>query len=104
MDLSFVFKIVNGTSNFLMLILPTVSAGLLKSEAEKLQENIQNRILKERGREQESELQQFAEYVAARPMRFRFLRFVDLDWTMALQLLDLCIYYQIIITQFTHLF
>ncbi|KAL0868766.1 hypothetical protein ABMA27_008201 [Loxostege sticticalis] len=90
--------------NFMMLSSPAVSAGLVTSAVEELKLLLHEKLLHERDKEQEPQIQIFLDYVSGRPMRFTLFKVVPLDWTLPVLILNLCISYQIIIVQFTKLY
>jgi hypothetical protein len=51
---------------------------------------------------QKNDIEKFLEYVSGRPLRLTLLRVLPLNWSLPVALLNLCISYQIIFVQFTH--
>ncbi|CAH0402254.1 unnamed protein product [Chilo suppressalis] len=104
MGFRFLMTVINACLSLVIAFLPVISISLLKLEGEALELNIHERLLQERDGELQYQLQMFAEYVEGRPTRFQLLRVFELDWTLPLKIIHLCVTYQIIIVQLTHLF
>ncbi|KAL0819268.1 hypothetical protein ABMA28_008508 [Loxostege sticticalis] len=90
--------------NFMTLSSPAVSAGLVTSAVEKLKLLLHDKLLRERDKDHETNLQLFLDYVTVCPMRFTVFKAIPLDWSLPVQILNLCITYQIFIVQFTKLY
>ncbi|KAL0861553.1 hypothetical protein ABMA27_009061 [Loxostege sticticalis] len=87
-----------------LLFAPAVSAGLITSKAEELQLILQDRLLTERNEPQSDAIELFMDYTHTRPMKFTIFNIVNLDWSLPVTIVNLCITYQIVIVQLTHLF
>ncbi|KAL0868765.1 hypothetical protein ABMA27_008200 [Loxostege sticticalis] len=99
-----VLRSLYAIQNYVMLSSPAVSAGLVTSAVEELKLILHEKLLHERGKEQEPQIQIFLDYVTGRPMRLTLFEVVPLDWSLPVLILNLCISYQIIIVQFTKLY
>jgi hypothetical protein len=53
--------------------------------------------------EHADDIDQFLQYVEAQTLRLTVFRVLPLDWALPVTLVNLCISYQIIIVQITHL-
>ncbi|KAL0868762.1 hypothetical protein ABMA27_008197 [Loxostege sticticalis] len=99
-----VLRSLYAIQNYVILCSPAVSAGLVTSAVEELKLILHEKLLHERGKEQEPQIQIFLDYVTGRPMRLTLFEVVPLDWSLPVLILNLCISYQIIIVQFTKLY
>ncbi|KAL0868767.1 hypothetical protein ABMA27_008202 [Loxostege sticticalis] len=100
----FILRSLYAMENFVILSSPAVSAGLVTSAVEELKLLLHEKLLRERDKEHEPQVQTFLDYVTGRPMRFTLFKVVPLDWSLPVLILNLCISYQIIIVQFTRLY
>lgn len=50
------------------------------------------------------DMQQFINYVDARPFKFHVMKIIPMDVTLPIMLLNICITYLIILLQLTHLY
>ncbi|KAL0811934.1 hypothetical protein ABMA28_009340 [Loxostege sticticalis] len=85
----------------ILLFAPAISAGLITSKFEELQVILQDRLLTERNEPYSDEIELFMDYIHTRPMNFTVFNIFPLDWTLPVNIVNLCITYQIAIVQLT---
>ncbi|KAL0861552.1 hypothetical protein ABMA27_009060 [Loxostege sticticalis] len=99
-----VSRIIFLTQVVILLFAPAISAGLVTSKTEELELILQDRLLTERNEPQSDAIELFMDYMHTRPMKFTVFNIINLDWSLPVTIVNLCITYQIVIVQLTHLF
>ncbi|GBP03472.1 hypothetical protein EVAR_101820_1 [Eumeta japonica] len=90
----------------LLPCLPGIIAEGTSSEVDKIKLTLIHRLVDIQDSEETERhnIEQFLEYVEARPYRCRIWRVLNMDVTLPIGLLNLCTTYLIVIIQFTHLY
>ncbi|KAL0811936.1 hypothetical protein ABMA28_009342 [Loxostege sticticalis] len=90
--------------DFTLLFVPAVSAGILTYRAQQLLLMLHDRLLQERSEDHADDIELFIDYVEARPLALTVFEVIRLDWSLPVLVLNLCITYQIVVVQLTHIY
>ncbi|KAL0861554.1 hypothetical protein ABMA27_009062 [Loxostege sticticalis] len=90
--------------DFTLLFVPAVSAGILTYQAQQLLLMLHDRLLQERSEDHADDIELFIDYVEARPLALTVFEVIRLDWSLPVLVLNLCITYQIVVVQLTHIY
>ncbi|XP_063833623.1 uncharacterized protein LOC135082790 [Ostrinia nubilalis] len=100
----YMIRIMYYLQDFAILFVPAISSGLMAHQVKELLNRLQNRLLQERSEDHAATIELFISYVSARPLELTLYDVIKLDWSLPIAIFNLCVTYQIVVVQLTHMY